>query len=291
MVQLADGDIKTREVRGWKGLHLLHWTTSSCSQKTRIVLNLKGVPWESRLVSLRTNENFGDWFLGINPRGLVPVLVDDGAVHIESNDIIAHLEQKFPSPQLIPPGKEAEMQRLLHEEDDLHLDLRTLTMRFVLPPQVSRKNPQALAGYASAAPGTVHGVADPRRPIEIDFWNTLAREGITDAAARASATKFQRTLNEMDARLTNHRYLLGETLSLADIAWFIYAYRIQLADYPLVALHPRVGKWFTELMLRPEFAKELEAPGPMEATMKAHRETQRQNGSSLRHVMGWSLAA
>jgi len=32
----------------------------------------------------------------------VPVLVDDGDVHIESNDIISYLEKKFPEPRPIP---------------------------------------------------------------------------------------------------------------------------------------------------------------------------------------------
>ena len=35
-------------------------------------------------------------------RGLVPALVHDGAVHIESNDIVQYLEAKFPVPRLIP---------------------------------------------------------------------------------------------------------------------------------------------------------------------------------------------
>ena len=96
MVQLVDSDIKTREVLDWKGVHVLHFIGSSCSQKLRIFLNLKGIPWESHLVDLHANENFRPWFLGINPRGLVPVLVHDGAVHIESNDIIQYLEKTFP---------------------------------------------------------------------------------------------------------------------------------------------------------------------------------------------------
>ena len=41
MVQLLDSDIKTREVLGWKGVHVLHFMGSSCSQKLRIFLNLK----------------------------------------------------------------------------------------------------------------------------------------------------------------------------------------------------------------------------------------------------------
>jgi ganglioside-induced differentiation-associated protein 1 len=92
MVQLVDTDIRTREVLGWKGLHVFHFMGSSCSQKLRIFLNLKGIEWQSHLVDLMTGENFQPWFLGINPRGLVPVLVHDGKVHIESNDIIQYLE-------------------------------------------------------------------------------------------------------------------------------------------------------------------------------------------------------
>lgn len=83
MVQLIDSDIKTREVLGWKGVHVLHYSGSSCSQKLRIFLNLKGIKWESHLVDLHANENFRPWFLGINPRGLVPVLVHDGIVYRE----------------------------------------------------------------------------------------------------------------------------------------------------------------------------------------------------------------
>ena len=67
MVQLVDSDVKTREVLDWKGVHLLHFMGSSCSQKLRIFLNLKGIKWESHLVDLFGNENFQPWFLGINP--------------------------------------------------------------------------------------------------------------------------------------------------------------------------------------------------------------------------------
>ena len=110
MVQLVDSDIKTREVLGWNGVHVLHFAGSSCSQKLRIFLNLKGIPWQSHPIDLPSNENFRPWFLGINPRGLVPVLVHDGAVHIESNDIIQYLEQKFPTPKL-DPGRPRERGR------------------------------------------------------------------------------------------------------------------------------------------------------------------------------------
>jgi glutathione S-transferase len=101
VVQLLDGDTKTR-VLGSRGLHVIHTHLSSCSQKLRIFLNLKGIKWESHLLDLMAGENFRPWFLGINSRGLVPVLVHDGAVHIESNDIIQYVEPRsaaLPSPR------------------------------------------------------------------------------------------------------------------------------------------------------------------------------------------------
>src|ERR1700760_4011453 len=88
MVELSDKDIQTRAVLGWRGVHILHYPGSSCSQKLRIFVNLKGIAWQSHVVDLAQHENYSSWFLGINPRGLVPVLVHDGIVHIESNDII-----------------------------------------------------------------------------------------------------------------------------------------------------------------------------------------------------------
>ena len=179
MVQLLDNDIKTREVLDWKGVHILHFAGSSCSQKLRVFLNLKGIPWQSHLVDLPSNENFRPWFLGINPRGLVPVLVHDGAVHIESNDIIVHLERAFPEPRLIPKGHESEVSALLRHEDDLHLDLRTLSFRFVFAPPGPPKPAEALASYAASGTGTVRGEIDSHKQEQIDFWQRAAREGFT----------------------------------------------------------------------------------------------------------------
>jgi len=135
-------------VLGWKGVHVLHFTESSCSQQLRIFLNLKRIKWQSHLVDLFTNENFAPWFLGINPRGLVPVLVHDGAVHIESNGIIQYLEKIFPVPKLVPAGYENEVATLLKHEGDLHLDLRTLSFRFVFAPPGPPKPAESLKRYS-----------------------------------------------------------------------------------------------------------------------------------------------
>src|SRR5271156_4521775 len=240
MVQLIDGDIKTREVLAWQGVHILHFMGSSCSQKLRVFLNLKGIPWQSHPIDLMGNENFKPWFLGVNPRGLVPVLVHDGAVHIESNDIIEYLEKTFPEPRLIPAGYEKEVAALLKHEDNLHLDLRTLSFRFVFNPPGPPKSPEQLKKYKTNGTGTVRGKKDGDREIQLEWWERAAKEGYTDDGTRAAAQKFRVEFDALENRLAQNPYLLGKDLSVLDIAWFIYAHRPSLAGYPFARIHPRV---------------------------------------------------
>jgi glutathione S-transferase len=286
MVQLVDSDIKTREVRDWKGVHVLHYMGSSCSQKLRIFLNLKGIAWQSHVVDLRAYENFRPWFLGINPRGLVPVLVHDGEVHIESNDILAYLERTFPTPRLVPAGHENEVAALLKHEDDLHLDLRTLSFRFVFAPPGPPKSPEALQSYAASGSGTVQGAPDREKAIQIAFWERATKEGITDRAARISAQKFRAEFDALDQRLATQPYLLGPDLSVLDIAWFIYAHRLSLGAYPLARLHPRVEAWYRKLLARPEFSREIAMPPEAAQRLEAIRRAHAQAGQSLAAVAG-----
>jgi glutathione S-transferase len=285
MVQLVDSDIKTREVLGWKGVHVLHFMGSSCSQKLRVFLNLKGIEWQSHPVDLPNYENMQPWFLGINPRGLVPVLVHDGAVHIESNDIIQYLEQKFPAPRLIPAGHESEVASLLHHEDDLHLDLRTLSFRFVFAPPGPPKPSAALESYMANGAGTVQGARDHEKQVQIEFWQRAAKEGFTDERARVSALRFRAEFDALEKRLAKQPYLMGDGLSVLDIAWLIYAHRLSLAGYPFARLHPHVQAWVEKLRAMPEFAEEIgqlrHSPQQLETIHRA------QAGKTLEAVAGF----
>jgi glutathione S-transferase len=259
---------------------------SSCSQKLRIFLNLKGIKWESHLVDLKAGENFQPWFLGINPRGLVPVLVHDGAVHIESNDIIRYVENRFPKPRLIPAGYENEVDRLLQYENNLHLDLRTLSFRFVFNPPGPPKSPEMLASYKENGAGTVRGTADRDKQLQIEFWERAAKDGFTDESVRASALKFRAEFDVLENRLAQRSYLMDDHLTVVDIAWFIYAHRLSLAGYPFGRLHPRFESFLTGLRARPEFAKEIETSPDFDARLKATREYQQQMGQTLERIAG-----
>jgi glutathione S-transferase len=145
---IPEDQVTTEEAKGWKGLHLLHFRSSSCSQKVRILLREKEISFTSHSVNLAAQKHVSPWFLGINPRGVVPVLVHDGTVHVESNDILEYLDSQIPSPaESFFPKDEVErtfVTENLALEDGLHMDLRNLTMGFIMPRRFAQKSEATL---------------------------------------------------------------------------------------------------------------------------------------------------
>ena len=83
-------------------LALYHNDMSSCAQKVRLLLAEKGLEWESRHLDLRAGEHQKDWYIKLNPRAVVPTLIDGDIVVPESNVINEYLDERFPDPPLKP---------------------------------------------------------------------------------------------------------------------------------------------------------------------------------------------
>ena len=75
---------------------------SGTSYRTRIALNLKGMPYETRPLDLRKGEQRERDYLTLDPQGLVPALETDDGVLIQSPAILEWLEESFPEPPLLP---------------------------------------------------------------------------------------------------------------------------------------------------------------------------------------------
>ncbi len=75
---------------------------SGTSHRLRIALNLKGLAYEQVAVDLRREEHLGDAFKAINPQQFVPVLDADERLMIQSPAIIEWLEERYPTPPLLP---------------------------------------------------------------------------------------------------------------------------------------------------------------------------------------------
>jgi maleylpyruvate isomerase len=83
-----------------------YWRSSS-AWRVRIALHWKDVPFERRPVNLLAGEQHEPAFRALNPQAQVPVLIaDDGAGTsrpiAQSLAILAYLEERFPSPPLLP---------------------------------------------------------------------------------------------------------------------------------------------------------------------------------------------
>jgi glutathione S-transferase len=73
-------------------IQLHHNGLSTCSQKVRLVLAEKGLEWQSRHLDLWQGDQQRPPYLALNPGAVVPTLVDEGRVIIESSVIMEYLD-------------------------------------------------------------------------------------------------------------------------------------------------------------------------------------------------------
>lgn len=89
-------------------MKLYNFFRSGTSHRLRIALQLKGLDTEYVALDLRKEEHLRDEFKAINPQQLVPALaLKDGTVLIQSPAIIEWLEERHPTPPLLPRDPQA----------------------------------------------------------------------------------------------------------------------------------------------------------------------------------------
>lgn len=77
---------------------------SSAAYRVRIALNLKGLDYAQQPVSLVKREQRGDDYLALNPQGLVPALLDNGALLTQSLAICEYLDEAYPDTVALLPA-------------------------------------------------------------------------------------------------------------------------------------------------------------------------------------------
>jgi glutathione S-transferase len=86
----------------------LYYSPGSCSLAPRIILAETGLPHELKLISIARGEQNSPTFLAINPRGRIPVLVEDGEVLVETLAILMRLAALAPEAGLLPSAPAAQ---------------------------------------------------------------------------------------------------------------------------------------------------------------------------------------
>lgn len=80
---------------------------STASYRVRIAMNLKGLDYQQISHDLRTGAQSAETYRALNPQAWVPALVVDGTPLTQSPAILEWLEDRFPTPALLPVDPQA----------------------------------------------------------------------------------------------------------------------------------------------------------------------------------------
>jgi glutathione S-transferase len=278
---LDDTEVRNKAIRNLKGLHLLHFGASPCSQKVRILLNEKNLAWKSHHVDLRKQQHVTPGFLGVNPRGVVPVLIHDGAVHVESNDIMEYVDSLRSARAPFFPKKAEERDYVREElafQSSLRFGTRALTVNFLPSHARYLNNREALDKYRN------NGIRDLSRDIEIAWWQSTTENGLSRESLADSLAAHRDAMRRLEDRLNDREWLFGKRVSVLDIAWFTTVHRLKVLGYNL-AQHPYLLSWYQRLILRPPFGEELQIKGPLKIMVPAYRLYRRVTGSRIEDLI------
>src|SRR4051794_18227981 len=83
-------------------MKLFTYWRSQAAYRVRIALRLKGLAMEKVTLDLLKGDQFAADSQALNPEGVVPPLIDDGASLLQSLAILKYLNKKYPAPPLLP---------------------------------------------------------------------------------------------------------------------------------------------------------------------------------------------
>jgi len=236
-------------------IELYHFGFSTCSQKVRLVLAEKGIDFTSHEVNLMAGGQHDPAYVKLNPKHVVPTLVHDGRVLVESSLIIAYLDDAFAEPPLRPAdalGRYAVARWIKRVDDELHPAAPIVT--FALGPRnLLLQQPEEVREANLAA------IPDP---VARATRRSVIEHGIAAPEFAGALGVFLDTLDEMKAALARQDWLSGSRFGLADATLLPYVLRLEhLAMDPLIesGVRPRVADWLGRVKALPSYATAVEA--------------------------------
>jgi len=235
-------------------LTLYRFGNSICTQKVMITLAEKGAPYETIHVDLFKNEQYSPAYLRINPKGVVPSLVDGGKVVIESTLICEYLDETIPAPPLSPRDAHARARmRLWSKAVDEGLFEATRELSFSA---MFRDRMRSMTEEQRQV--RFRNVGDPVKRAR--FLSCYA-EGVESPYVYEGIAAFEKAFAKMEEDLagppgaTGGPWLLGGALTLADIALMPFLARLDyLTLLPVwTADRPNVQAWWQRAQARPTF--------------------------------------
>ncbi len=261
---------------------LYQFGNSVCCQKVRVTMLEKRVAWDSVEVNLFRNEQYDPAYLKLNPKGVVPTIVHDGAAVIESTLICEYLNDVFPEPPLAPasPLQRAEMRVWSKMVDEgLHEGISEISFCAMF-----RDRMRAMTDELREK--RFENIGDPRRR---DRFKSTYEHGTESPFVLYAIANYEKAFGLLEKTLSHGGpWILGEHVSLADINLMPYAARLHylgLLDL-WIADRPRAQAWWTRVQAWPSFHGGIVAP-----MSEAERTEMQVSGPKIREQMAALLAA
>lgn len=227
-------------------LTLYNTSHSTCSQKARLTLAEKGLAFKDHEISLRDLEQFSDWYMKLNPNGVVPTLVHDDTVVIESTVIGEYLDEVFPGAKLTPddPKLRARMRIWRQYIDEVPtVAVRVPSFNLYLLPKFLANNANWL------------DTRKERTPLRKAVLRRMDNNGFPKEDMDDARDKLRQTVERMSQALETGPWLAGDEFTLADI--FMTPNIVRLDDLGLADIWadlPRVADWYARVRARPSFS-------------------------------------
>ena len=237
-------------------LELYHFQNSVCSQKARMTLFEKDLEWQSHEVNLFASEQYDPKYLELNPKGYVPTLVDGDMAVWESTLICEYLEDRFPSPPLMPKEPSGRVQTRLWSkmvDDGLFPGVTVFSFAAMFRDRMKQQTPEERERR-------YRNIGDPERR---DRYKSMDEEGLDSPYVFRAVGAYELTFKAMDELLASGSdWLVDDMFSLAEINLAPFVARLEylkLLDI-WIAEKTAVAAWWRRLKKRPSYRSEVAEP-------------------------------
>ena len=250
-------------------LELYHNAISTCSQKVRLVLAHKGLEFTSHEVDLLGGGQHASEYVKLNPNHVVPTLVHDGAVLIESSLINEYVNDAFPEPAMLPADAAARHgARLWPKLLDERVHPATGVVTFAIGPRAILLNQPEEVREAN-----INAIPDPaRRAVR----RSVIAHGVKAPEFAGALRTLIGLLDRMENALPSPAgWLSGDAFGLADAGVLPYVLRLDhLFITSAIEARPKVLDWYQRVQALPAFTTAVSdwLTPPMVAMMRNNGE-------------------
>lgn len=212
-----------------------------------MTLEEKALPWTSHHLNTRKGEHITPEYFSIHPNGLVPALVHDGDLWIESSDIIRYLDDTYPDPRLTPVSETQllELSKWTHLASAIHVSAVKTYVYSSGQKTRPRKTLAELEQYSKLQTN------DELLAFHI---KSSSAEGLTEEDRGNAERLLHEAFGRLDAHLGEHSWLVGDDFTLADITWVPLQYTLEQAGFSFEP-YANVMNWTRAIVARPSFQK------------------------------------